>query len=124
MQRSETAKLLAKAALIDNRHIDRETVEAWHEVIGHIELEVALAALTIHRQSSTDYLMPAHIIANLRKARDAQEIEANRRRALEPPRPMTRSGMPSWFRDAIANFGKENHEAVPTGAASSITEEN
>lgn len=106
MQESETAKILAKAALIDNRHIDRETVKAWHEVIGHIDFDVALAALTIHRRTSTEYLMPAHIIANLRRARDERAIEANRLRALDPPRPQPRTKMPDWFRDKLASFGK------------------
>jgi len=106
MEKSETAKILAKAALIDNRRIDRETVEAWHEVIGHIPYDVAMTALTIHRRTSSEYLMPAHIIANLRKARDQQSVEANRRRALDPPKPSPRTKMPEWFREAIANFGK------------------
>lgn len=106
MQESETAKILAKAALIDNRHIDRETVKAWHEIIGGIDFDVALAALTIHRRTSTEYLMPAHIIANLRRARDERAIEANRLRALDPPRPQPRTKMPDWFRDKLASFGK------------------
>ena len=106
MQKSEVAQLLAKAALIDNRRIDAATVEAWHEVIGHVPYDVALTALTIHRRTSSEYLMPAHIIANLRKARDQQAVEANRMRALDPPKPSPRTKMPEWFREAIANFGK------------------
>jgi hypothetical protein len=106
MLKSEVAQLLAKAALIDNRKIDAATVEAWHEVIGHVDYDVALLALTIHRRTSSEYLMPAHIIANLRKARDQQSVEANRKRALDPPKPAARTKVPEWFRDAIANFGK------------------
>lgn len=107
MERSEVAKILAKAALIDNRKIDRETIEAWHEVLGHVEYDVAMAALTIHRRTSSEYLMPAHITANLRKAREARAVEASRLRALDPPKPQPRTKMPEWFREAIANFGKE-----------------
>lgn len=106
MQKSEIAQLLAKAALLDNRKIDAATVEAWHEIIGHIDYPDALAALTIHRRTSSDYLMPAHILGNLRAAREARAIEANRRRALNPPKPQPRTPMPQWFRDAVANFGK------------------
>ena len=106
MEKSETAKILAKAALIDNRRIDRETVEAWHEVIGHVPYDIAMAALTIHRRSSSEYLLPAHIISNLRKAREVHAIETNRMRALDPPKPEPRTKMPAWFREAIANFGK------------------
>ena len=81
-------------------------MEAWHEVIGHIPYAVAMTALTIHRRTSSEYLMPAHIIANLRKARDQQSVEANRKRAQDPPKPSPRTKMPEWFREAIANFGK------------------
>lgn len=126
MEKSETAKILAKAALIDNRHIDRETVEAWHEAIGHIDYETAMAALTIHRRTSTEYLVPAHIASNLRRAREHRAIEANRMRALDPPQPQPRTKMPAWFRDAIANFGKtpeeRKQEAAPQEAASVIQE--
>lgn len=106
MLKSETAQLLGKAALIDNRKVDAATVEAWHEVIGHIDYGTALAALTIHRGTSADYLMPAHITANLGKARNQRAIAESRNRALDPPRPSPRTKMPEWFRDAIANFGK------------------
>lgn len=106
MEKSETAKILAKAALIDNRRIDRETVEAWHEVIGHVDYDVAMAALTIHRRTSSEYLLPAHIIANLRKAREQRTLDANRMRALDPPKPQPRTKMPEWFREALASFGK------------------
>ncbi|QWY79703.1 hypothetical protein PP637_gp75 [Arthrobacter phage Persistence] len=106
MLKSEVAQLLAKAALIDNRKIDAATVEAWHEVIGHVDYDVAMAALTIHRRASSEYLMPAHIIANLRKARDMRAVEASRQRALDPPKPQPRTKMPEWFREALANFGK------------------
>lgn len=126
MLKSETATLLGKAALIDNRKVDAATVEAWHEVIGHIDYRTALAALTIHRASSPDYLQPAHIIANLAKARNQRALEASRNRALDPPGPEPRTKMPAWFREALANFGKapeertKHHEAAPTGAASVI----
>lgn len=106
MLKSEVAQLLAKAALIDNRKVDAATVEAWHEVIGHVDYNVALLALTLHRRTSSEYLMPAHIISNLRKARDQIAIESSRQRALDPPKPAPRTKMPEWFRDAIANFGK------------------
>lgn len=126
MLKSETAQLLGKAALIDNRKVDAATVEAWHEIIGHIDYQTAMAALTIHRGSSPDYLQPAHIIAKLAKARNQRALEAGRSRALDPPRPSPRTKMPEWFREALANFGKtpeertKPHEAAPQEAASLV----
>lgn len=72
MQRSQTAKLLAKAALVDNRTVDAMTVEAWHEAIGHLDYDDAMAALTEHRRTSTEYLQPAHITAGVKKIRAAR----------------------------------------------------
>lgn len=75
MLKSETAKLLAKAALVDNRNIDRLTIEAWHEIVGHLDYHDAIEALTRHRATSTDYLVPAHIVQGV------QAIQAERRAA-------------------------------------------
>jgi hypothetical protein len=83
MLTSETAKLLAKAQLLDNRTVDRATVEAWHEVVGHLDYADALAALTLHRRESTEYLMPSHITKNIPRAKLARQAEANRQRAIE-----------------------------------------
>ncbi|WP_427017831.1 hypothetical protein ACQCSX_04250 [Pseudarthrobacter sp. P1] len=107
MTPDQTKQLLAKAALIDNRNIDLETIRAWHEIIGHLDYPTALTALTIHRQESADYLQPAHIITNIRRARDHQETQTNRHRAINPTPPAPRSKMPAWFRDAVTNFGRE-----------------
>lgn len=84
MNLAETGKLLAKVQLYDNRTVDRATIEAWHEVIGHLDFQVALQALKIHKMTSTDYLQPAHIVMNARKAREASELDDRRRRAIAP----------------------------------------
>ena len=125
MLKSETAQLLGKAALIDNRKVDAATVEAWHEIIGHIDYQTALAALTIHRANSAEYLQPAHIIANISKARNQRALEASRNRALDPPRPSPRTKMPEWFREALANFGKtpdERNQEAARKAASVVSD--
>lgn len=111
MLKSETAQLLAKAALIDNRTIDTQTVEAWHETIGDLHYPEALTALTIHRRESTDYLQPAHIRTNIRKARETIATEHNRARALEATPNTTRGKPPAWFREFLNNLGKEPAQA-------------
>lgn len=82
MLKSETAMLLAKAALIDNRNIDQATVEAWHEIISDIDYADALQAITNHRRESTEYLTPAHIVAGAKKIRAERSTESARQRAL------------------------------------------
>ncbi|QTF71258.1 hypothetical protein [Arthrobacter woluwensis] len=86
MNKGDTARLLSKAALVDNRIISPETVEAWHEIVGHLDYRLALEALRIHRTTATDYLMPAHIIANTCKAREELELADRKQRAIEPPK--------------------------------------
>lgn len=58
----EVGRFLAKAALIDSRHVTELHVLEWHDHIGHLPLDVAVKALNTHRAESTDYLQPAHIL--------------------------------------------------------------
>lgn len=86
MTPDQTKMILAKAALIDNRIIDIHVIRAWHEVIGRYEYEDALAALTLHRQNSTEYLMPGHIKENIRNAKLMRDREKAKQRAIETTR--------------------------------------
>lgn len=73
MKRSETALVLAKIAAIDNRRLDppdadlgnpmtTPVLSAWHEIIGHLSATDCLQAVLRHRQTSTEWLMPIHVI--------------------------------------------------------------
>lgn len=107
MQKSQTAKLLGKAALVDNRTVDQLTIEAWHEVIGHLDYDDAMTALTEHRRTSTDYLQPAHIVAGVAKVRRAR---ADRGTAAE--------GVPDADPDDVAGYLealRENRVRVAAG---------
>lgn len=99
MNRSETAKLLAKAALIDNRTIDRNTVEAWHEAIGHQDFADAMDALFMHRQTSTAWLDPAHINALVPVVRRNRATIESKARALTAGPMAAIQGPPEWFRE-------------------------
>jgi len=79
---SETAKILAKIQLIDNRTVDLETVKAWHEAIGRFEFADAMTALTLHRQDSTEFVMPGHIKDNVRRAKAMRASNEARQRAI------------------------------------------
>lgn len=61
MDKLELSKLLIAASVIDHRNVEPETVDMWHEVIGHLQVEYAFAAVIEHFRESTDYLKPAHI---------------------------------------------------------------
>lgn len=62
MQKSQTAELLTIAAAVDPIPVTKLTVEAWHEVIGHIDYEAAREALRQHRRASSETVRPIHIL--------------------------------------------------------------
>lgn len=72
MNYEEVGKVLAKIKIIDNRKVDEIVIREWHDIIGGLNFEDAIAAVKTHRQTSTDYLMPAHVVIG------AQQIAATR----------------------------------------------
>lgn len=106
MELSETAKLLAKAALLDNRTVDEMTVGAWHETVGHLDFRDALRALTLHRQESDAWLMPAHIVRLAPRARREREVVEARERAVRALPPSPPQPMPKAFREFLDGLGK------------------
>ncbi|WP_019148516.1 hypothetical protein [Timonella senegalensis] len=60
---SEVAALLAKAALLDERKIDKLKAVEFAKSLDPMTLADATAAIERHRATSTDWLMPAHINA-------------------------------------------------------------
>lgn len=69
MNKSETELLVRKVAALDNRIVTDESVDAWHEVVSHIDFTVAERALVKARQEvNINWLEPRHVVA---KARDA-----------------------------------------------------
>lgn len=83
MNRSETALLLAKIAVVDNRRLDPDDadvsspaatpiISTWHELIGHLQFSDCAAAVADHRRSSHEYLTPIHVIEGVRRIRNAR----------------------------------------------------
>ncbi|MFP7833103.1 hypothetical protein [Marisediminicola sp. LYQ134] len=68
MDLKQTAQLLARASSVDNRRVEQETVLAWHEILEPFDYEQLVAALTLHRRTSTEYLVPAHLAAIVQTA--------------------------------------------------------
>jgi hypothetical protein len=64
MLKSETAILLAFAQGIDGRDFSEQSVEAWHEVIGDLEFDTAMAAAKRHYKEESRRLFPADILKN------------------------------------------------------------
>jgi hypothetical protein len=69
MTPEETGKLLARAALYDNRKVDTPTVIAWHAILGDLPYPDCEAALAGHYAETTEWLMPAHVRTRVKEAR-------------------------------------------------------
>lgn len=80
MNISETAAVLAKVKIGDNREVDSRglVLTEWHDNIGDLVFEDAIAGVTMHRKESTDYLTFAHVRMNARRAKEARERIARR----------------------------------------------
>jgi hypothetical protein len=97
LQIRETANLLGRAALVDGREVTPDQVAVWHELIGHLEFQVAMAALDRHRSTSDRYLEPAHILEQAKIVRQHQAHDEAKTRAMYAlPAPPSK-GVPDWF---------------------------
>ena len=60
---AQTAALVAKVALGDNRHVDELVIAYWHDTIGDLDFDDALAALKrFRRERPGVYLEPGHLL--------------------------------------------------------------
>lgn len=63
MLKTETKQLLDSISAVDNRSVTLETIEVWHEILKHLNFEVAKEGLRLAQQdASIRYLEPRHII--------------------------------------------------------------
>lgn len=69
MSPAQTAALLALCAAYDSRRIGESDVAAWHEVLAEVPALEARAAVVAHYSRSTDRVMPAHVLAEVRRVR-------------------------------------------------------
>lgn len=95
--------LLVSAMAYDNRRPGRANTEAWLEASerGRWTFQEALDAVHAHYAESTEFLMPGHITARLRSARQRQAPARGLLPPAAPASPETRSAA----MDAIRRFG-------------------
>ena len=85
--------------------MDALTIQAWYEILSHLDFADAMNGLFIHHRESTEYLVPAHIIRNARRAKRERKLEEERGKVLAITE---RAKVPENFRQMIA-------EASPSG---------
>lgn len=97
MNATETGKLLAFAALYDNRKVSDPDVIAWLKAIGDLPYADAEAAVAAHYGTTTERIMPGHIRQGVRRIRE----ERLARTPLPPPPPELADD-PARYKRAIA----------------------
>lgn len=72
MTPQEVAKVVARIQAGDNRTVDQVTLAHWGETIGHLPFADALEAVVMHFRENPAYLMPAHVLSNVARIREAR----------------------------------------------------
>lgn len=97
----EVKQVLAKVQLGDNRQVDRLVLAEWQDTIGDLDFADAIEGVRMHRRESTEYLLPAHVRANVRllqaRRERAERIKAQQARA-ELPAPAITLDRPEFER--------------------------
>jgi hypothetical protein len=70
MNTQESAALLSIAAAFDNRKPDADAAMAWSVALDGIRFEDARDAIVKHYRVSSEWLMPAKVIAEVKRIRD------------------------------------------------------
>ena len=94
MQITETKELLRRIALVDNRRVTPETIEAWHSIIGSIPFDIAVESLKLAQQDATiKYLEPRNIVGWAKEAAfrlDRQKPKEEPKNYVVVPQPTCR----------------------------------
>jgi hypothetical protein len=112
MNIQESAAVLAKIKVGDNREVDQAglVLREWHETLKDLPYGDAVEAVNMHRRSSDRYLMPAHIVENVRiiQARREREQRASRPKQIEPNRiTLDRAAFEAETRQWIEHYREE-----------------
>ena len=77
--------MLKRISAVDNRKVTPQTVEAWHDIIGRVPLDIATEALKLAQQDpSVRYLEPRHIMGWVKEA--AFRLDRNKPEKVEVKR--------------------------------------
>ncbi|MCT2042633.1 hypothetical protein M3D15_04695 [Pseudoclavibacter alba] len=67
MNQTEVGKILTYVSAVDNRKLTKESVLAWHQIIGDLVFEDAMEAVVRHFKESAGWLMPVHVVDGVKR---------------------------------------------------------
>lgn len=94
--------LLGIAASFDNRKPSEEAATAWSVALDGIRFIDARDAIVAHYRTSSEWLMPAKVITEVRRIRSKRIAEAG---DLTPPPDLTPLETVAWLKEARARIG-------------------
>lgn len=95
MEAVDTASILEFLSLTDNRKIHADGILAWHQLIGHLDFDVAREAAAMAKQDLTiDWVEPKHILAKARVISERRQADARREATLNRSEPVLGSPIP------------------------------
>lgn len=95
MEAINTASILEFLSLTDSRKISEDRILAWHQLIGHLDFDVAREAAHLAKQDDKiDWVEPKHILAKARVVAERLDAENRTKRALTPVEPFKGSPIP------------------------------
>lgn len=112
MTPAEAQMLLSIAASFDNRKPNEEAAVSWSHALDGLRFEDARDAIVAHYRASSEWLMPAKVISEVRRIRSKRIAEAG---DLTPPPDLTPLETIAWLKDAKRRIG--NGETVDDLAA-------
>lgn len=68
----QTAELLARIQLVDNRRVDEEVIREWQMYLADVDdFPAAMEAVTLHRMASRQWLMPVDVLEGVARIHSA-----------------------------------------------------
>ena len=108
MTPQQAAALLTVAAAFDNRKPDPDAAKAWSVALDGIRFEDARDAIVTHYRGSSEWLMPAKVIAEVKRIR-AKRIADHPQPV--PPAELDPVQTNAWLKEARRRIG--DGETVP-----------
>ena len=62
----------------DSRSVGVETVEAWWPILADVDVQEAVTVVRNHFATTTDYLMPAHILGGVKRLSGPRRLVSDR----------------------------------------------
>jgi hypothetical protein len=96
MTPAEAAALLAVAAAFDNRKPDPDAAQAWALALDGLRFLDCRDVIVAHYRRSNEWIMPAHVISEVRRLRAKRISEAG---DPTPPPDLTPEQTIAWLAD-------------------------